>query len=146
MKEICIVAPGKRKIWDKNISDVSVKSRELYRGSFTRKCIVYAEKFYKNSYYILSAKYGFLDPDEVIKGPYAECFHLKRSDPISRGSLGLQIKNKKLDEADKIIILGGKYYTEMIKDLFPKKEIFNPVGGLKGIGTMMSKLNKLLEE
>ena len=67
MKEICIVAPGKKKIWDKGPLKGPVKYKEIYAGSFTRKCIEFAEKFYKNSYCILSAKYGFLHGEEVLK-------------------------------------------------------------------------------
>ncbi|MGZ7134599.1 MAG: DUF6884 domain-containing protein [Methanobacterium sp.] len=145
MKEICIVVPGKKKIWDKTLKG-PVKSKEIYTGSFTRKCIEFAEEFYKNSYCILSAKYGFLDGEEVIEGPYNECFHLKDSHPISKETLQLQIKEGKMDDVDKIIVLGGKYYTEFIKDLFPLKEVFNPLTGLTGIGKMMKKLNDLIEK
>ena len=126
-RKLCVVVCGKKKIWDENSNIGSVKSKDIYTGPFTRKCIEYAEKFYKNSYCILSAKYGFLYPDEIIKGPYNECFHQKKSNPISKNILILQIMSKKLNEFDKIIILGGKYYTNLIKDLFPQQDIINPL-------------------
>jgi hypothetical protein len=143
MNEFCIVACGKKKIWDKDISAGPVKSKDLYTGIFTRKCIEYAEKYYKKSYYILSAKHGFLHPEETVENPYIECFHLTDTNPITKEALILQIRNKKLDEYEKIIILGGNYYTEMMKDLFPKKEVINPLKGISGIGEMMKKLNEL---
>ena len=142
-KELCIVACGKKKIWDKNPNIGPIKSKKMYTGLFTKKCINYAEKFYKNSYCILSAKYGFLYPDEIIKEPYNECFHQKKTNPISKDKLQLQIKSKKINEFDKIIILGGKYYTNLIKDLFPHQDIIYPLDGCKSIGKMMQKLNEL---
>jgi hypothetical protein len=143
MKVLCIVSCGKQKIWDKVINTDSVKSKDIYTGIFTRKCIEYAEKFLKDSYYILSAKHGLLFPDETVKGPYDECFHIKKSNPITKEELLLQIRSKKLDEYDKIIILGGKFYTTIFKDICPEKVVTNPLDGCQGIGKMMKKLNDL---
>ena len=144
MNELCIIACGKKKIWDEDIRTGPVKSKDMYTGLFTRKCIQYAEKFHQDSYCILSAKYGFISPEEIVEGPYNECFHFKKTNPINEYHLLFQIKDKKLDEYEKIVILGGKYYTEMIKTLFPKKEVNNPLEGCKGIGKMMKKLNEMI--
>jgi len=108
MKVICIIGCGKRKIWDNSIYTDPAESKNLYTGTFTRKCIEYAEKFHKDYYYILSAKYGFLLPGETIESPYNECFHIKKTNPITIGELSSQIENKKLNKYDKIVILGGK--------------------------------------
>ena len=108
MNEMYIVPCGKKKIWDKDSKANIVKSKDLYIGSFTRKCIEYAEKFHKTSYFILSAKYGLLQPEEIVSGPYNQCFHSKESKPISKEILKVQIENRNLDKYDKIIILGGK--------------------------------------
>jgi hypothetical protein len=146
MGELCIVACGKKKIWDKDTSASPAKSKELYTGIFTRKCIEYAEKYYKKSYYILSAKHGFLHPEEIVETPYTECFHLRETNPITKEALLLQLKDKKLDECEKIIILGSKYYTMMMKDLFTEKEVMNPLKGCLGIGEMMKRLNELIKD
>lgn len=144
MKVLCIIACGKRKIWDENTFKGPVNAKELYTGSFTRKCVEYAEKFHKDSYCILSAKYGFLYPNETVDGPYDECFHLKDTNPITIEELQLEIKDKELDKYRTIFILGGKHYFELIMELFPKKEIINPLEGCKGIGDMMKRLNEML--
>lgn len=146
MNSLCIVSAGKRKVWDDNSQIKIVKAKELYTGLFTRKCIEYAQKFYLDSYCILSARYGFLYPEDKIEIPYNECFHIKNSNSISKEALQLQIKNKRLDEYDKIIVLGGKYYNQMIRDLFKGKEIINPLEGCKGIGVMIKRLNILLKD
>jgi hypothetical protein len=143
MKSLCIISCGKKKIWDENPETVSVKAKNLYIGSFTWKCIEYAKKSGFDSWCILSAKYGFLFPDEIVQGPYNECFHDKSSNPITLKELSLQTKSKGLDRYEKIIILGGNHYTIMIKRLFHEKEVSNPLDGCKGIGHMMKKLNNL---
>ncbi|MCZ3367375.1 MULTISPECIES: DUF6884 domain-containing protein [Methanobacterium] len=144
MKSLCIIACGKKKIWDENPEKGPVKAENLYTGSFTRKCMQYAKKADFGSWCILSAKYGFLFPDEVVQGQYSECFHNKTSNPITLENLFLQIKSKELDKYEKITILGGNYYTHMMKKLFSEKEVLNPLNGCKGIGHMMKKLNSLI--
>lgn len=143
MGTLCIIACGKKKIWDEHPEAGSVAAENLYAGSFTRKSIGYAQKFHQDSWCILSAKYGFLYPNEVIQEPYNECFHNKTSHPITRDELSLQIRSMGLDKYEKIIVLGGKYYTRMVKKLFIEKEVYNPLDQCKGIGYMMKKLNDL---
>lgn len=146
MKSLCIVACGKKKIWDKNSEMSPKKANRLYIGSFTQKSMKYAEKFHPGSWCILSAKYGFLFPDEIVQGPYNECFHYKTSNPITLDKLSLQLKSKGLDKYERIIVLGGKYYTTMINELFSEKEVYNPLNSCKGIGYMMKKLNDLMDD
>ena len=73
----------KAKIWDKNPQKRSVKAKDVYIGSFAKKCIEYAENFYPESWIILSAKHGFLEPDEVIQNSYDVCFHDNNLNNIS---------------------------------------------------------------
>lgn len=146
MSVLCIISCGKQKIWDKDIKAGPIKSKDIYTGSFTKKCIEYAEKFYKDSYCILSAKYGLLFPDEIVKGPYDECFHKKDSNSITKEEIRLQIKDKNIDKYEKFVILGGKFYTSMFKDICPEKVVINPLDGCQGIGKMMKKLNMLIKQ
>ena len=66
MKTLCIVSCGNRKIWDKNPKAGPTKAECVYIGPFAKKCREYALRFYPSSWYILSAKYGFLFPVWVI--------------------------------------------------------------------------------
>ncbi len=143
MRSLCVIACGKKKIWDEYPETGPVRAENLYTGSFTRKSIEYAKRFHHGSWCILSAKYGFLFPDEVIQGPYDECFHNKASSSVTLDELSLQIKSRELDEYDRIIVLGGKYYTDMLKKLFHEKEVYSPLNQCKGIGYMMKRLNDL---
>lgn len=141
MNVLCIVPCGKKKIWDIEPDTKSSKAKNAYVGTFANKCKEYAEKFYPYSWCILSAKYGFLFPDEVIPGNYNVCFNDKNSEIIAINELNSQIKSKNMDKYDRIIILGGKYYTETIEKIFPDKDVVNPLNGCNGIGYMMKKLN-----
>ncbi len=111
---------------------------------FSRKCIDYAEKFYPDSWMILSAKHGFMKGDEIIYKPYNACFHIKDSNPISLDELKCQAEDKNLNRYDNILVLGGKYYTSLIRAIFPQKYVYNPLENCKGIGYMISKLNKAI--
>jgi hypothetical protein len=145
MSVLCIVPCGKKKIWDKEPNAKSTKARYVYIGPFAKKCKEYAEHFYPHSWCILSAKYGFLFPDEVIPSNYNVSFVDKNSKTITIDELSLQIKSKNIDKYDKIIVLGGKYYLTIVKKVFPKKKVFNPLKDCKGIGYMMQKLNSSIK-
>ena len=48
MNELCIVACGKKKIWDKDTSAGSVKSKNLYTGIFTENALNMQKNIIKN--------------------------------------------------------------------------------------------------
>ena len=141
MKNLCIVPCGSKKIWRKNPKAGPTKARNVYIGPFAKKCQEYAEKFYPSSWYILSAKYGFLLPDDIIPGPYNVSFNDRKTNPINLKDLVKQSKKKKIDEYKRIVVLGGKNYAEIAKQIFIGKTVLNPLSGCKGIGYMMGKLN-----
>ena len=118
MKVICIIPCGNRKIWDKNPNAGPTRARDVYIGPFAKKCKEYAEKFYPSSWCILSAKYGFLFPDDIVPGPYNVTFNDKRTNPISVEELSKQVKEKGLDRYEKILVLGGKKYVSMVRKVF----------------------------
>lgn len=141
MRTLCIISCGKRKVWDKNPNAGPNKARYVYIGSFATKCREYAEKFYPFSWCILSAKYGFLFPDNIVHGPYNASFKNKRTNPVSIEELIHQVIRKRLDAFDRIVVLGGKDYVNVIKEVFKKKNIHTPLDDCQGIGYMMRKLN-----
>ncbi len=144
-RSLCIVGSGKLKIWHKSPDVCPVKAREIYVGTFSKKSIEYAEKFYPDSWMILSAKYGFMKGDDIIKKPYDACFHDINSNPISIHELSSQANDKGLNKYNRIVVLGGRYYTKLIKSIFHDKSIYNPLEGCKGIGYMIGKLNKAIK-
>jgi hypothetical protein len=146
MKTLCIVPCGSKKIWDKNPDAGPTVASEVYIGGFAKKCGEYAKVFYPLSWCILSAKYGFILPDEVIPEPYNVSFNDKSTNPISSSELSAQAIRKGLNNYDKIAVLGGKHYIRRAKEVFPDKEIVMPLDKSGGIGCMMRKLNELMKK
>jgi hypothetical protein len=145
MKTLCIVPCGNRKIWDKNPNAGPTKAEYVYVGPFAKKCREYATRFYPSSWCILSAKYGFLLPNDIVPGPYNVSFNDRKTNPITIKELSVQVKEKELDNYERIIILGGKNYVEMANEVFLSKEILTPLSGCRGIGYMMGKLNDAIK-
>jgi hypothetical protein len=144
MKTICIVPCGNKKIWDKNPKAGPTKAIEVYIGPFAKKCREYAEKFHAGSWCILSAKYGFLFPTNIIPGPYDVSFNKPTKETIKIEELKKQASKNKMKGYDKVVILGGKNYVNIIKQVFPDKKLHTPLSGCKGIGYMMGILNEAI--
>lgn len=145
MKTLCIVPCGNKKIWDKNPKAGPTKAKCVYIGPFAKKCIEYAMRFYPSSWCILSAKYGFLLPDDIVPGPYNVSFNYRKTNPITTKELSAQVNKKKLDIYERIMILGGKTYVKMANKVFLQREVLTPLSGCKGIGYMMGKLNEAIK-
>lgn len=144
MKILCIVPCGKAKIWDKHPDAGPTKAMDVYIGPFARKCQEYARKYYPNSWFIISAKYGFLKPSDVIPGPYNVSFKYEKSNPINLEELKDQAVQRRLNKFGKIVVLGGRNYSDMMGEVFESKKIDVPLSGCKGIGYMMQKINELI--
>ncbi|MFX0097778.1 MAG: DUF6884 domain-containing protein [Candidatus Hodarchaeota archaeon] len=140
MKTICIVPCGKRKIWDDIPNSGPTKARYVYTGSFAKGCRNYAERFYPSSWCILSAKYGFLFPDDIVPDSYNVTFKRKKTNPISIKELSEQVEKKGLGKYEKIVVLGGKEYRQIVRQIFSDKEVHSPLDGSRNMGDMLSKL------
>ena len=134
MKTLCIVPCGKRKIWDRNPEAGPTKAKDVYIGPFARKCREYAGKFYPKSWYIISAKYGFLKPLDIIPEPYDVSFQSKKSNPINLEKLKAQAVKRKFGRYERIVVLGGRNYSDMMGKIFESKRIDVPLSGCKSIG------------
>ncbi len=141
MKTLCIVPCGNRKIWDVEPQAGPTRAGSVYIGPFARKCREYAEKYHPASWCILSAKYGFLFPEDIIPAPYNVSFNARKTNPISVGELSAQAKRKGLDAFGRIVVLGGRNYAEIAKAVFSTSEVCCPLSDCKGIGYMMGRLN-----
>jgi len=146
MKTLCVVPCGNKKIWDKNPNAGPTKAKYVYIGPFAKKCREYAMRFYPSSWCILSAKYGFLFPNDIVPGLYNVSFNDRKANPITTKELSAQVKEKELDSYGQIVILGGKNYVEMANRVFSSKEILTPLSNCKGIGYMMGKLNDAIKK
>jgi hypothetical protein len=140
MKTLCIVSCGKAKIWDKNAKAGPTKAKDVYTGPFVRKCQEYARKFYPNSWFIISSKYGFLRPNDIIPVPYNVCFNDRKTNPINLEKLKAQAAKRRLGRFGKIVVLGGRNYVAMMEKVFGHERIDAPLSGCRAIGFMMKRL------
>jgi len=110
MGEMLVIVPcGQSKVWDDEPERGPVMARDAYTGSPFRVNRAYAEAF-ASRWVILSAKYGFISPDFLIPGPYNVTFKKRVTNPVGLARLIVQIKELRLDEAPRMIGLGGKEY------------------------------------
>jgi hypothetical protein len=144
MQTLCIIPCGNKKIWNIYPNAGPTGARDVYIGIFAKKCRQYAEKFHPSAWCILSAKYGFLMPDDIVPGPYNVSFNDKKTNHITVDELLNQIAQRKLNTYQKIVVLGGKNYVEIASKVFPSKKIFTPLSDCRGIGYMMGRLTKAI--
>src|SRR5437867_988978 len=134
---LVVVSCGSKKIWTMKRTLDLQKARVAYIGPFFEVNREYAEKF-SDRWVILSAKYGFLNPAELIQD-YNVTFKDLKTKPISMSILRKQVLEKKLGPFTKIVVLGGKAYADIVEEAFSDvgAKIFAPLLG-KRIGEMMS--------
>jgi hypothetical protein len=145
MKTICIVPCGKTKIWDRFPDAGPTPAKNVYIGVFARKCQEYARVFYPGSYYILSAKYGFLHPDDIVPEKYNITFKNPTTLPISITKLVEIARKKGLLDTNGVVVVAGRDYSEIIRKVFVGKQIIEPLRGCKGNGFMMQKINDAIQ-
>lgn len=144
-KSLCIIPCGAAKIWDKQPSLGPVEAQNVYTGVFAVACQRYATTFF-NQWVILSAKYGFLYPQDIIPEDYNVSFIKPSSETILISELKEQAKSKGLFSFKEITVLGGKHYADRAKTVFNQgQELFFPLSDCRGIGYMLQKLTRALE-
>ncbi len=147
MKKLCIVPCGSKKIWKKNPNVGATEARNVYVGSFAKKCIEYAEKFHEGHYRILSAKYGLMLPDFIIPQDYNITFNKPSGNIVTIEKLKEQAMATGLKkEYREIIVLGGREYVLRIADVFDGYIIHIPLSKCKGMGYMMQELTKAIKK
>ena len=130
MSTLIIIPCGKRKIWGKDPKAGPTKAQDVYTGGHFKVNRQYAEKFAPSTWIILSAKYGFINPDFIICKDYNVRFGDFKA--ISTERLRRQISRKHFKKYRRIIALGGVDYTNRIAEVFSGiKDIVTPVKGLR---------------
>ncbi|MEK3701280.1 MULTISPECIES: DUF6884 domain-containing protein [unclassified Paenibacillus] len=144
-KSLCIIPCGAAKIWDKQPSIGPVEAQNVYTGVFAVACQRYAKTFFDH-WVILSAKYGFLFPEDMIPEDYNVSFIKPSSETILIAQLKEQAESKGLFKYQEITVLGGKHYADRAKAVFNQgQELFFPLSDCTGIGYMLQRLTRALE-
>jgi cytoplasmic iron level regulating protein YaaA (DUF328/UPF0246 family) len=119
-----------------------MQARDLYISDWFKKASTYAETI-SDKWFILSAKYGLVDPNSVI-APYNETLN---NMPISkRRTWSLKVMQDlrpQLIAGDKIVILAGQKYREFLVEPLRSVgcQVEIPMEGLR-IGEQLSWLLK----
>jgi len=92
---------------------------------------------------VLSAKYDFVDPDFIIHENYDVTFKDPRTNPVKVELLRRQAERMGLDEYDKIVVLGGKDYIDVVAKVFPASKLIASFKGLP-LGKMMQTIKKAI--
>jgi len=141
-KCLCIATCGAKKIWSIDPhAPKHVPAKDAYVGPLSKKTIEYAKTFHPENYVILSAKYGFLLPDEKISDYDAYC---NKNPIITISELKKQAAEKVvngtvLKDYDEIIVIGGSCYCNWVKEVFGEDKVECPLAGLP-IGKMLQRL------
>jgi hypothetical protein len=117
MSTLVIIPCGKAKVWDKSPGVGPVAAKDAYTGAPFKVNREYAEATGKK-WMILSAKYGFIEPDFCIPETYNVTFKKRATRPISVPELMAQSKALNLHVHDRIIALGGVEYRTAVREAF----------------------------
>jgi hypothetical protein len=114
---LVIVPCGIAKIWDKYPDAGPTAAAQAYIGPPFVVNRAYAERA-GGDWVVLSAKYGFLRPTDIVPGPYNTTFKRKSTNPIAFAALQEQVPRMGLDRYAEVVGLGGKEYREAVAAAF----------------------------
>jgi len=117
-------------------SSIKVPAKQMYQGRLFKTVRNYCEKM-GFDYLIISAKYGLLHPDDVIEG-YEMV--LKTKEDVER--IRPQVEEKLrplLERYDKVVVIAGKQYREVLKNLWDERFIEIKSKGYGDLCSIVSK-------
>ena len=110
----CIISCVFPKIWDKYPNMGPMPAKDVYLGYYFRTLREYADLFFINNWFIISAFYGIIHKDFMIPKSYNVTFNNKNTNPISMEDLQKTVYNNNLLNYDTIEVLGGEQYKQII--------------------------------
>ncbi|MGO0061214.1 DUF6884 domain-containing protein [Brevibacillus fluminis] len=145
-KRVCIIPCGAKKIWDIVPEAGPTMAKDAYRSAFHQACQSYAKAFFAD-WLILSAKHGFLAPDDWVVANYDCAFGTDNPAIIGVEALRESAAAKRLDQYGTIVLLGGKKFVPVLAPLVGEgQRIERPLAHCRGIGTMVQTLKRAVEE
>ena len=136
MQTIVLISCVKSKL------DVPARAAELYTSTLFRLNLAYARQLQPDAIYILSAKYGLLELDQVIE-PYEKT--LNKMDEYDKRVWAMQVLaslRRKADlNSDRFIFLAGVNYRKYLVPHMAHVEI--PLEGL-ALGQQLQELKRRL--
>jgi len=133
-KVLVITGCTKRKLGDN--ASVRAQAKQMYQGRLFKTVRQYSETI-GFDYVIISAKYGLVFPDEKIEG-YEEV--LRRKEDIKRIQPMVEKKlHPLLKDYDKILVIAGKQYREVLRNLWDERFVFVKSRGYGDLCSIVSK-------
>lgn len=141
---LVVVPCGCEKIWRRRPDAGPTPAASAYVGPPFKVNKEFAERF-ADRWVVLSAKYGFIDPDFVIPGDYDVSFNKPATGPVSTARLKEQVREMGLHEYSRVIALGSGEYVSHVREAFAGTgaEVEAPTEGLR-IGEAMRRVKELM--
>jgi hypothetical protein len=117
---LVIVSCGEQKIWKRFPDAGPTFARDAYASSPFTKSRRYAEHFGEH-WLILSAKYGFIEPEFIIPADYNRSFY--DADAISATTLREQVAAKQLARFETVGVLGSDMYWRQVERAFDGTDV-----------------------
>jgi hypothetical protein len=123
--------------------DKEMKAKDLYVSPLFKMNYAYAQSQNPDAIYILSAKFGLVDPEQIIP-PYEQTLNTMKSGEVKDWALDVieQMQGKVNFQKDEIIFLAGERYRKFLLPLCRNAKV--PLEGL-GIGKQLGWLKKKLD-
>ena len=146
----CIISCVFPKVWDKDPNMGPTPAKDVYLGYYFRTLREYADLFFINNWFIISAFYGIIHKDFMIPKSYNVTFNNKNTNPISMEDLQKTVYNNNLLNYDTIEVLGGEQYKQIISEIIPKEKLLFPFDSLTmfnaGMGYQAQYLRKQMSD
>lgn len=121
-------------------------AKDVYIGAFAKKSQQYATMFFEQ-WLILSAKHGFLLPDDLLHENYNVSFTSPASEVISVREMQRQWQELGVNDVQEIVVLGGKKYERAVRAVFGDRyRLIFPLKGCSGIGYMLQALDRAVAD
>ena len=132
MKRIFLIACVKKK------QAIPAKARELYTSPLFRLSLCYAEKQHPDAIYILSAKHGLVELNQILE-PYEQTIIGKNKQVLQAWGEKVkgQLEKKANLQKDQFVFLAGEKYQQALRPYILNYE--NPLQGL-GLGKRLKFL------
>ena len=126
----------------KDKSPIRCKAEEMYIGGYFKLGLKFARKSFEKIY-ILSAKYGLLELEDMIE-PYNMTLNTMDNNEIYVWSKRVaEALKSKLNKDDVVTFVCGKEYYKYLKGMLPCKYVLLFDGSGMGIGKQMAYFKRM---
>jgi uncharacterized protein DUF6884 len=137
MKQVVLISCASKKLAH------AALAKDLYVSTLFQLGLRYAQSLHPDLIFILSAKYGLVDPDQRLE-PYNETLKTKRAGEIRLWAQTVlqQLRTRADLDRDKFIFLAGEKYRRHLTGHIKNYQV--PLSGLS-IGRQLQHLKNVLD-